>query len=498
MTLGHAAIGRNSAGTLASLRASNDQHLIDGLHWPVDGLTQSTGGAMEEIGTHVTGLNEIAIVALVAVLLGFVLMRLRQPPIVGYILAGVVLGPTGLGVVHQSHSIELLAELGVLLLLFLIGMEISIRAFVLVLRPATLIASGQITAALGITTLFGLWQGWTWQQILLLGFVVAVSSTAVTIKILEEIDELRTETGRITVGVMIAQDIAIVPMLILADAFGNKEPPGLEIATKITLAVAILGMLIWYLGRPGKLRLPFTEMIEGRPDVIALAALAFCFTTGTITSLFGLSPVYGAFLAGLIIANSTLRHDAIQVTHPVQSILLFVFFLSIGLLIDLDFISSNITMVLTFAFGVVLVKTVLNVALTRAVGFSWSVATPAGLAMAQVGEFSFILAAAGLRNGVLDGDTYRLALSVIALSILISPLWMLAARRIHNAADEGLNTLRDVVNELDTTGVTTLAQSHHPAARPVRIARIYGRASLLAWRRHRNRPKIRSPKQDAD
>ena len=166
---------------------------------------------MDPIPEQIVGLEAIAIVALVALFMGLLLVRLSQPPIVGYILAGILLGPTGLGLIHHSEAITLLAELGVLLLLFLIGMEISIRAFVLVLRPAVTVALGQLAVALAITSLFGFILDWSVEQILLFGFVVAVSSTAVAIKILEDIGELRTEIGRITVGVMVAQDIAIVP-----------------------------------------------------------------------------------------------------------------------------------------------------------------------------------------------------------------------------------------------------------------------------------------------
>ncbi len=434
-----------------------------------------------------TGLNDIALVALIAVLLGFVFMRMRQPPIVGYILAGLVLGPTGLGVIRQSHAIELLAEMGVLLLLFLIGMELSIRAFVLVLRPAVLIAAGQIATALLITTGFGAALGWGYQQILLLGFVIAVSSTAVTLKILEEIDELRSETGRIAIGVMIAQDIAIVPMLIMAEAFGTDAGVNPDTISLILIAVCMLGLLIWYLGKPGNIRLPFTSMIEEKPDVIVLAAFAFCFAAAAASGLFGMSPAYGAFVAGLIIANTTLRSQAIQVTQPVLSILIFVFFLSIGLLIDLTFIANNLVLVISFAIGVVLLKTIINIVLIRATGSDWNIALPAGLSMAQIGEFSFVLAAVGLRNGILNLDAYRLALSVIALSIVISPLWMSAARRFQAAALEGISDYRQALSETYGDEWTILQERTAAIGRARHRMRIHARAARRALNRRRRR-----------
>ena len=441
----------------------------------------------EDYSAPLTGLHDIALVALIAVLLGFVFMRLRQPPIVGYILAGLVLGPTGFGVIHQSHAVELLAEMGVLMLLFLIGMEISIRAFVLVLRPAVMIAAGQIAIALLITLGFGLTLGWGYERILLLGFVIAVSSTAVTLKILEEIGELRSETGRIAIGVMIAQDIAIVPMLIMAEAFGTDAGISPDTISLILVAVGLLALLIWFLGRPGKIRLPFTELIEEKPDVIVLAALAFCFAAASASSLFGMSPAYGAFVAGLIIANTTLRSEAIQVTKPVLSILIFVFFLSIGLLIDLTFIFSNLLLVLSFAFGVVLLKTIVNISLIRLAGIEWNVAVPAGLSMAQIGEFSFVLAAVGLRNGILDIDAYRLALSVIALSIVISPLWMSTARRFHDTALEGITDYRLALTETYGDELAVLQERTASIGKARHRMRIHGRAARRAWNRRRQK-----------
>ena len=453
---------------------------------------------MDTFPEQVTELGDITTVAFVAVALGLLLVRLRQPPIVGYILAGILLGPTGMGVVLHTHAITLLAELGVLLLLFLIGMEISIRAFVLVLRPAILIAAGQLSAALGITFFFGWLLEWSTEQALLLGFVVAISSTAVAIKMLEDIDELRTETGRVTVGVMIAQDIAIVPMLILAEALGKEEDAGASVAVLITVAVAILGFLIWYLNKPGKIKLPFADQLTGKPDMIALSALAFCFTFATASSVLGMSPVYGAFVAGLVIANSTLRSEAISVTHPVQSILLFVFFLSIGLLIDVQYIFENWVVVVSFVGIVLVAKTVLNIALIRITGSDWDVALPAGLAMAQIGEFSFILAAVGLKNGVLDVDAYRLALSIIAVSLMISPIWMVTVRRFHAVTERGLTTFRAALAETYAGELAELEKGRNTAAHVAHRGRVYMRAGRRALSRRRSSSSAgKSTREDA-
>ncbi len=372
---------------------------------------------------HIADLTGIAFITAVAVSLGFVLVRLRQPPIVGYILTGVVLGPTGFGLVSNTDSITLLAELGVIMLLFLVGMELSVRAFAAVAGLAATIAAGQIVVALAITAAFGMIAGWPLEQIVLLGFIVAISSTAVAIQMLEEVGELRTSMGRITVGVLIAQDIAVVPMLIVVSSFGANGGGGAWLVVKLALAAILLFLLLRFLGtRPGKIRLPFTEAIHGRVDMVALASVAFCFGAAAITGITGFSAAFGAFIAGLVIAGSTLRAEAIAATHPIQSILIVVFFLSIGLLIDLNFIVANLGTVIFFVVLVLAVKTAVNVALMRAARQPWETAFPAGLMIAQIGEFSFVLAATGLSKGAVDADAYRLAIAVIAVSLLVSPL----------------------------------------------------------------------------
>ena len=391
---------------------------------------------------HDLDLTGVAIIVAAAVLFGGVLSRLKQPAIVGYILTGVALGPTGFGLIENADYIGALAELGVLMLLFIVGMELSLKAFIREIGPASLVAGGQITAALLISFGFGVALGWPVGQALVLAFIVALSSTAVAIRMLEDVGELRTHTGEITIAVLIAQDVAIVPMLIIIDTLGAGTPLGFGVAIKIFAAIAFLYVLIRVLSRRGKLRLPGTGAIAGRSDLVALSALAACFGAAALSGLIGLSPAYGAFIAGLVVANSTLRAEAIRVSEPIQSVLIVVFFLSIGLLIDLRYILDNLTLVFFFVFGVIVVKTLFNLFLLRSAGQRWEQAFPAALMMAQIGEFSFVLAGAGVANGALDAEAYKLAIAVIAISLLVSPIWMISIRRFHEVAKAGVTDFR--------------------------------------------------------
>ena len=436
---------------------------------------------------HASDITGIALITSIAVACGLALTRLKQPSIVGYILAGVVLGPTGLGLVKDAGEVALLAELGVLMLLFLIGLEISLRAFVSVLFTAASCAGLQIAFSLLASFAVGWLLGWPPAQSLLIGFLMSLSSTAVAIRMLQDIGELRSETGRVTVGVLVAQDLAVVPMLILIGALGGGEASVAGVALKVALAVALLGFVIWFLSRRQRLVLPTSRWLKGQVDLIPLAALAFCFTAATLSGLAGLSPAYGAFIAGLVVANSTDRAVTIRATQPIQSVLLVVFFLSIGLLIDLGYIWRNLGTVLSILLFTTVIKTAINIGALKLLGQPWERAFPAGVVMGQVGEFSFVLAAAGLAAHAIDAEGYRLAIAVIALSLLISPLWLLSARRFHDVAARGVSSLRVALAEVYSGEIGAATRAYGYASRGVDAAG--RRIGALRGRRRENPPE---------
>ena len=392
-------------------------------------------------------LVDVAIVVVIAVLAGLGLMRLKQPPLVGFILAGVIMGPTGFGLISSNDNVTALAEMGVLVLLFFIGTELSLKAFVVTLKPAVIVAAGQLAAAMAIGASIAWLTDSTTAEGIILGFIIALSSTVVAMKMLDDMGALRRLAGRITVGVLIAQDIAVVPMLILVSSFGGGGVGATGLAIKIALAVGILGVLLWWLGRSPKLKVPFDEQVAENVELLALGALAACFGAAAVSGLIGLSPAYGAFIAGLVIGNSTLRNKVIPVIEPIQSVLLVVFFLSIGLLIDLSYIRQHFGIVLAAALFVIAVKTVLNVFLLRITGFDRETALVGGLSMAQIGEFSFVLAAAGFSAGALGFDIYRLSIAVTAITLLFSPAWMALMHRVEEIAMGNYSSYREALAE---------------------------------------------------
>lgn len=393
-----------------------------------------------EVQYQITSIAQLITVALVC---GILLVRLRQPAIVGYMIAGVVLGPSGLALVNDRETISLLAEMGVLLLLFVVGMELSLRAFLTVYRIAILGALAQVIICLGVMGLLMMVFGWPFELAVLLGFVISLSSTAVAIRMLEDIGELRTEVGRRAVGVLIAQDLLVVPMMLVLN--GMVRPGGLSMPTLYTIgfALAFLAVFVWYLSRRQRVSVPLARWTVQSVDLTALSALAYCFAAATVTSMLGLSAALGAFLAGLFIGNSTNRREMIQASKPIQGVLLMVFFLSVGLLIDFAYIWENAVAVLLLLLIVTLGKTTMNVGVLRVLGEPWDRAILTGLALGQVGEFSFVLAALGLKIGLISGSGHQLVVAIIALSLIFSPIWLHGVRRVSGAMSTGTANLRE-------------------------------------------------------
>ncbi|MEQ8228488.1 MAG: cation:proton antiporter [Rhodospirillales bacterium] len=448
-------------------------------------------------GAHGNDLTGIAIVVLAALLCGMLMTRLRQPAIVGYILAGVILGPSGISVVKDHGSLELMAEMGVLLLLFLVGLELSLRSFRRMWRLAVFTVAFQIIASVAVTLLCSRFFGWSTPLSVLLGFMVALSSTAVAVKLLEDLGELRTRTGRVTVGILIAQDLAVVPMLLWVNAMQGGAFEWTAIP-KIILSIAFLAVLIWYLSRGRKVELPFTQRILPNMDLRPLAALAFCFGCSAVAGVMGLSAAYGAFIAGLIVGNSTLRHAITEVVVPIQSVLMMVFFLSIGLLLDMAYIWDNLGRVLLLFFLVSGFKTIINVGFLRALGQPWDRAFLSGTMLAQIGEFSFLLSVVGVSAGVLNPEDSRLVVSVTVMSLALSPLWVITARRIQALAHDGVESGAELVRLvyapeteiLQETLGTARSRSMHQLRKGALLLR---RARLRRGRRKRAEAEAAAP-----
>jgi len=394
-------------------------------------------------------LTALALVLAAAVVAGLAMNRVRMPAAAGFILVGVMLGPTGFGMIGHSASIEMLADLGVLMLLFIIGMELRLASFRKLLPLAIAIAVAEIVLFTGFTTALAQLTTGETTSAMVIGFMLAISSTALAIKMMADSQEAQTAAGKLTVAILVAQDLAVVPLLLFTGALAPHAPANaLAFAgVKLLLAVALLTGFIVLLTRIKSFRFPASSFLMKDVDVGTLGVLAVCFVAAAVSGLLGLSPALGAFLAGLAVGHSTLRRTALGLAQPVQSILLFIFFLSIGLLIDLSYVLHHLWLIVIVLAVVTVGKTAVNLGLLTAIGQPGEVAFPAALFLSPVGEFSFVLATAGASAGALTPEGHKLAIAVIALSLLVSPLWFVGARRAHALALRGITEADSLFQE---------------------------------------------------
>lgn len=372
---------------------------------------------------HTTILTEIALVVLAALIGGLVLARFRQPPILGYIFAGIILGPSGLRLIESRTVVDILAQLGVLLLLFVVGMELNLRTFKKVWLITTLCTLLQMLLSVTICWATAKIFSWPIGMTLLLGFIIALSSTAVVVKTLERMDEHKSEMGQITIGILIAQDLALIPMMLLLQTQSSQRFDA-WLLMKLLVSLCATIWLINYLSQRKRIRLPLTQMIAGDKELTPIASLTFCFAAAAFSGLSDLSTEYGAFLAGLILGNTHERNILIDSTKPIQTLLLMIFFLSIGLLMDLQFVYENFGLVIKGLFVITILKILLNVGILTTLRLSFSRSLMISALLAQLGEFSFLLSSIGLEKKLISNFENRIIVSITVLSLALSPFWI--------------------------------------------------------------------------
>ncbi len=370
-------------------------------------------------------LVEVVAIVLAAALVAYVSQRVGLVPIVGFLLAGVVIGPSALGLVTDQELIDAAAEVGVLLLLFTIGIEFSLDKLA---RIKSLIFIGGgiqvgLTTALvaGLCLAFGI----DWRPAVFTGFLVALSSTAIVTKLLGDRGETNSEVGQGAVGLLIFQDLAVILMVLLVPALGGGDVGGLEVGWALTKAALII---VFVLVVARRVLPPVLEHVARTcsPELFLLTVIAICFGTAYAVGLAGVSISLGAFLAGLVVSQSRFSEHALSEIMPLQILFSAVFFVSVGLLLDLEFVAENWLLVLGALVAVTLLKFATTVVAVRAVGRALPAAAATGLWLAQVGEFSFVLERSGREAGLsplgMDDVGAPLFIAATVVSMALTPI----------------------------------------------------------------------------
>lgn len=374
-------------------------------------------------------LSNFVVLSTIIIVVGFVLRLLKQPSIVAYILVGVLVGPYGLEFIADEVIISSLGSLGLVLLLFFIGMEIHLPDLIGNWRVSVFGTLTQVVISIFVVFLLGEYFDWSIKQVILLGFVISISSTAVIIKLLQEKDELHSKGGQYVLGILLAQDVLIVPMLILLGYLGGDKPDKIELIKQIIGSI-LIGLAVFYLFKKKEIRLPFRRIIRKDHEMQVFIAFSMCFGFSLVTAFLGLSAALGAFVAGIFLSASRETkwvHDSLM-AFKVMFVALF--FVSIGMLINLNFLKENIVTIGILVLLIFIINNTINVIVMRLFCKDWKISIYAGALLSQIGEFSFILGSTGYYSGIMSEYTYQITISTIALTLFLSPLWISLARRI--------------------------------------------------------------------
>jgi CPA2 family monovalent cation:H+ antiporter-2 len=379
-------------------------------------------------------LGNLLVIFSVSIAVVFVFHQFRLPSIAGFLVAGALIGPHGLNLIGDIGTVQVLAEIGVVLLLFTIGIEFSLVQLASLRRLLFVAGPIQVGSVLLIAYVGAIGVGLRWQEGIFWGFLLSLSSTAIVLKALANRGDSDSIHGRTIIGILIFQDLAVVPMMLLTPILASQvEGSGVSVLSTLAKSMLVVGLIIaaaWY-AVPKLLE----HIVRSRSrELFLLTIIVLCLGIAWLTSLGGLSLALGAFIAGLVISESEYSHQAMADVLPFRDSFNSLFFVSIGILMDWRVLVDHTVLVLGLLIAILLVKFLTGGAASLAMDIPPRSAFMVGVALAQVGEFSFLLAQQGQESGLLRGDPYQVFLAVSVLSMIVTPFLMqwspVMARRV--------------------------------------------------------------------
>jgi CPA2 family monovalent cation:H+ antiporter-2 len=364
----------------------------------------------------------VAAIALV-LLVGAVAKWARVPHVVGYLAVGILLGPSGLNLFTDEMSIRRLGEFGVILLLFFAGMEVNLPKLITGWKVSVIGTLLQVLVSLGFVALIGWFLGWPMARIVLFGFVISLSSTALVISMLRQWGEMETPAGLDALGILLVQDVAMVGMLIVLGFMSGETPPTSILGLQLAGALGTVIFLV-VLARDVKPRLPFGNNVRADHELQVFVAFGLCFGLAWVSAALHLSSALGAFMAGLAVAAARETDWVHRSLEPYRVLLVATFFVSVGMMLKLDVLAEHWFAVLATVVAAFVTNTLINAGILRVLGRSWRTSMYVGAVLSQIGEFSFVLTAVGLQAELISPLTYQLAIGVIAGTLFLGPAWI--------------------------------------------------------------------------
>ncbi|MBI3794509.1 MAG: cation:proton antiporter [Nitrospinae bacterium] len=382
---------------------------------------------MEQVGF----LGDLIIIFSWSVVVVYFFDRIKIPSMVGFLVSGVALGPHGLSLIRDIRTVEQLAEIGVVLLLFTVGLEFSMTKLFRMRDVALKAGAAQVLLTVCVTAVIGwLITGKTGPSIFV-GFLVALSSTAVVLKVLSNRAEINSVHGQWIVGLLIFQDICAVPMMLVTPMLAGRGPAGIGVLF-LLLKAALLLLLVVAAMEIAVPRILFHTVNTRNRELFIMVVLLLCLGTAWITFETGLSLALGAFLAGMMIADSEYSHQVIAEILPFRDIFNSLFFVSVGMLLDTRYVLENIPLVVAATLGIFLIKAPSAAVPFFAFKYPARLAVITGISLSQIGEFSFVLAGVGLKSGMELGGLYQLFLASSVITMAATPFMIALAPKAAN------------------------------------------------------------------
>lgn len=381
---------------------------------------------------HLPLLQDILILLGFSAVIVFILQKLKLPSIIGFLLTGIIIGPYGLSLINAVEQVEVLSEIGVILLLFVIGMELSIKQLASIKKTVFFGGLMQVGITAIVTGFIYYFLGNSWNESVFVGFLFSLSSTAIVLKTLQDRKEISAPHGRNALAILIFQDIIVVPMMLVTPLIaGESSDIGMSILS-LVLKSAVVIVITIISARYVVPRLMHAVAKTNSKELFLLVTFTLCFAVAFLTSEIGLSLALGAFIAGLIISESEYSHQATSIILPFRELFTSFFFVSVGMLLDLNFFIGNIPTILFLVLLVFLIKSVIAGLAVAALKYPTRTVLLTGLSLFQVGEFAFILSKVGIEYNILTVQTNQYFLSVSIVSMILTPFVIIFSERIAN------------------------------------------------------------------
>ncbi|MFN4149561.1 MAG: cation:proton antiporter, partial [Candidatus Sericytochromatia bacterium] len=366
-------------------------------------------------------LNDIATICALSVLIIFIFNKMKIPSIIGFLLVGTVAGPYGLGLISKVHDVEVMAEIGIVLLLFTIGIEFSLKSLFEIKRSVLVGGSFQVFFTIIVGSLFSYLFGIPLNKAIFIGFLISLSSTAIVLKILQDKAQIDSPHGRNILAILIFQDIIAIPMMLLAPFLSGQVSDGFQTFYTLILKIIFIAFFVFILTKFVVPKL-FYQIVKTKvSELFLISIIGLCIGIALLTSSMGLSLALGAFIAGLIISESEYSHQALGNILPFKDMFTSLFFVSIGMLLDIRFFTENILFVSLLVVISLIIKSIIGIFSSLILGYGLRSSILVGFAISQIGEFSFVLSKVGITYNLIDNYIYQLFLSVSIFTMAVTP-----------------------------------------------------------------------------